>query len=350
MDIIIADSSDKQRWDQYVSSHPNGIAYHFFAWKEAVEEAYGFRGYYLIAENKKRIQGVLPLMHVKPPFMPGGLVSLPYCDAGGPLADSKAIEGVLLSRAIEMTAQKNFKKMSIRSINAFEGFNGGNRLQRSKVRMVLNLPGNSAQLMTSFKAKLRSQIRKPVRDGLTTQIGGVELLDSFYPLFAENMHHLGSPVHSFKWIKSILLNYGNRASLVIVRMADKTPAAGGIILCHPNQVAVPWASSLRHLNRWNSNMLLYWTLLKFACDMGYPSFDFGRSTLGEGTFKFKSQWGAKPLPLFWIAFPGKKEKICKNIPENEKRSFRQLAGLYWSLLPISATRYAGPLLRRYIDL
>ena len=33
----------------------------------------------------------------------------------------------------------------------------------------------------------RSQLKKPVRDGLTSEIGGKVLLPEFYLLFAENM-------------------------------------------------------------------------------------------------------------------------------------------------------------------
>ena len=46
-------------------------------------------------------------------------------------------------------------------------------------------------------------------------------------------------------------------------------------------------------------MLLYWTFLAFAADNGYGQFDFGRSTPGEGTYRFKSQWGAEPHQLYW---------------------------------------------------
>jgi hypothetical protein len=29
------------------------------------------------------------------------------------------------------------------------------------------------------------------------------------------------------------------------------------------------------------------------------SFDFGRSTMNEGTYKFKKQWGCEPTQLHW---------------------------------------------------
>ncbi|MEZ5583585.1 MAG: GNAT family N-acetyltransferase [Candidatus Competibacteraceae bacterium] len=62
---------------------------------------------------------------------------------------------------------------------------------------------------------------------------------------------------------------------------------------------IPWASSLRKYNSLSPNMLLYWSVLEFACKKGYRIFDFGRSTPGEGTYRFKEQWGAKPVQLYW---------------------------------------------------
>jgi FemAB-related protein (PEP-CTERM system-associated) len=343
---------DKSAWDEYVLNHPHGNVYHLPAWKDAVEKAYKFKGCYLIAKNDTRkensIKGILPLVHHHLPFLKGKFISLPFCDAAGPLADSEDIEKALLKEAIKIAHQKRIKKITIRSTKPFAGIDEEQIINKIKVRMLLNLPDKSEKLLATFKSKLRSQIKKPIRDGLTVKIGNTELLSSFYPLFAENMHDLGSPVHSLQWIESILQNYGNRAHLVLVRMPDKTPAAGGIILCHPNQVSVPWASSLRCFNRWNPNMLLYWSFLKFSCDMGYPVFDFGRSTPGEGTYRFKKQWGAKTAPLFWST-----ATINSNLWINNHLSGKSKytgADEYWKKLPLPATKMIGPFLRKYISL
>ncbi|MEA1966982.1 MAG: peptidoglycan bridge formation glycyltransferase FemA/FemB family protein [Thermodesulfobacteriota bacterium] len=290
----------------------------------------------------------LPLIHHHLPLSKGGFVSLPFCDAAGSLADSESIEKVLISEAIKKAKQKRINYITIRSTKPFAGLSDDKTLHQAKVRMLLELPSDSEKLLKSFKSKHRSQVKKPMRDGLTADIGSFELLSDFYPLFSENMKDLGSPVHSIKWLKSVLENYGNKAHLAIVRMPDKTPAAGGIILCHPEQVSIPWASSLRRFNRWNPNMLLYWTFLKYASDNGFPLFDFGRSTQEEGTFRFKKQWGAKPAPLYWSTF-----SIANDSWENDSlqgKSRLEGADDYWRKLPLFVTEIMGPFLRKYIDL
>jgi FemAB-related protein (PEP-CTERM system-associated) len=341
---------DKNGWDEYVLNHSSALPYHFIAWKEAVEAAYNFKSHYLMAtldhKANSPILGVLPIIHHHLPYRRGEFVSLPYCDAAGPIADSIEIEGALIKAALSKSETLGLKKLSLRSIAPIATVDTHMPPNKDKVRMILKLPGSSEILWDSFKAKLRSQIKKPMKDGLTAHLCGQEAIYDFYPLFAENMRDLGSPVHSLKWMKSVLKSYHNRAHLVIIKMPDGKVAAGGIILCHPNQVSVPWASSLRYYNYCSPNMLLYWALLKFSCDMGYPLFDFGRSTPGEGTYRFKKQWGAHPASLFWFDSDtsDKQDQIIRKFKP------RQVAESIIKKMPVPLMNLVGPAIRKYVNL
>ncbi|MCF8094803.1 MAG: FemAB family PEP-CTERM system-associated protein [Desulfobacteraceae bacterium] len=349
LDFRIAGTGDKKKWDAYVAAHPNGLAYHFFGWKQAVETAYGFSCPYFLAENNGRIFGILPAVHVHLPLDGGALVSLPYCDLGGILADRPDIRECLFRYACRYAQKAGIHEIELRMC-ADENIS-----QAGKVRMLLELPGSSEALLQTLKSKVRSQVKKPLRDGLTVRLGGFELLADFYPVFARNMKALGSPVHSRNWMAGVLRHYGDKAKCGMVYMPDKTPAAGGIILCHSRTVSIPWASSLPHLNRFNPNMLLYWSFLKFAADQGYSYFDFGRSTPGEGTYRFKAQWGAEPRPLYW-----EKWKLDKNgagpIPaerpanSNTKGRGRAAAENFIRHMPLPAATFLGSRIRKYISL
>ena len=74
--------ADKIAWDTYVLGHPKGLAYQLYAWKEAIERAYGFECRYFIAQEEGIVRGVFPSARIHLPFCKGNLVSLPYCDAG----------------------------------------------------------------------------------------------------------------------------------------------------------------------------------------------------------------------------------------------------------------------------
>ena len=353
--IHLATYRDKAVWDDYVLKHPNGIAYQLYGFKQAVELAYGFEGVYFMARARNRVQGILPLVHVRLPGRSGTLVSLPYCDAGGLLADSVEIERLLLNYALTYSRKKRIFSLGIRSIHPFARIDSALTLNHQKVRMLLPLPDCPDLLFASLNAKVRSQVKKPIREGLTFQMGGKELLSAFYKIFCENMRDLGSPVHSIKWIQGILKTYKNRAHIGLVRMPDNKPCAAGIVLCHPRVISIPWASSLRRFNHANPNMLLYWQFLKFASVNGYPVFDFGRSTPGQGTFRFKKQWGAIPQSLHWADFKTgqQTEKIPPSLTGRKANlgfSNRKLAETILSRTPVAVTTLFGSHIRKYIPL
>ena len=92
-------------------------------------------------------------------------------------------------------------------------------------------------------------------------------------------------------------------------------------------------------------MLLYWSCLKFACEQGYRVFDFGRSTVGESTYRFKEQWGAVHHPMFWHYWMEKEGELPEINPSNPKYKF---AIDVWKRLPVALTNLLGPRLVRNI--
>lgn len=346
IDIRLAEKSDRQKWDDFVLSQHSSGPYQLFAWKEAIESAYYHKSFYLMAEDEKGMaRGVFPLVHVKAPFLKGVLISLPFCDYGGPLAVDDHVRQVLVEKALELSKTMKIP-LEIRCI-AGEPRIAASELfgvKTHKSRMLLSLPGSSDILWDGFKSKLRSQIRRALKEGMEFRIGGASLVEDFYRVICRNMRDLGSPVHSRSWFASVIDAYGDRARVGVV-YKDNVPIGSGIILCCGNSVTIPWASTLREYNALSPNMLLYWEFLKYASDNGYQSFDFGRSTPGEGTFKFKQQWGAEPFPLYWYGDSADTETM-----EDSAGPLRAYAEKVWSRIPQVLTDKMGPLVRRFITL
>ena len=345
MDIRVAQEGDQQAWDEYVRRHPKGLAYHQFAWKKACNKAYGFDACYLMAEEQGRVTGVLPLILFPASFFKKQYISLPFCDVGGVLADSSEVADKLTGQAVALAQRDKIERIEIRAERGVENI-GDLTDTPQKVRMVLNLPDDSEKLLAGLKAKLRSQVKKPMLDGLSCRIGGLDLLDDFYFVFVRNMRDLGSPVHSRRWITAVVECYDQQVRIAVVYTHEDQPAAAGVMLLHPAVVSNPWASSLRSCKHLNPNMLLYWSMLSFAADNGFPCFDFGRSTPGGGTYKFKQQWGAREVPLQWI------ELLSSQVQQTGSGSspLRKIAEKVWSRLPLNLTAFLGPYIRRHIPL
>src|SRR5690606_29918168 len=77
------------------------------------------------------------------------------------------------------------------------------------------------------------------------------------------------------------------------------PVAAGFGFAFGGEFEMTWASSLRAFNRLAPNMLLYWSFMERMIECGVRVFNFGRSTPGAGTHRFKRQWGGEDEALAW---------------------------------------------------
>lgn len=348
MNIRVAQESDKESWDAFVDSHSGSVPYQLFAWGTGVRNAYGFSFHPIMAESNQGICGIFPVIPLKKPLCRPEYISLPYCDIGGVLAHDQETESSLLEYAAEMLGSARDLQICLRSNRELSLLNFPipmHRIDTDKVRMVLELPESADALWQSFKSKLRSQIKKAVKNGLEFRFPS-DGLDDFYAIYTRNMRDLGSPAHSKKWFAEIIGNYGERAKLGIVYNHD-LPIGGGLILCTKTTVSIPWASTIREYNNLSPNMLLYWKLLEFAAAEKYSAFDFGRSSVNSGTFKFKAQWGAQPQPLYWYDTKHLQVKQGKTTSPFNKR---EMAETIWRSFPVWFANIVGARVRKYISL
>jgi FemAB-related protein (PEP-CTERM system-associated) len=313
--------------------------------------------------------GILPLVHLKHFLFGNSLISIPFFDMGGILADDEETEIALLNAAIKLALTLGAKNIELRNQQPMSWKHNSSKLKAQspnqspinyelsamnwvtqtrshKVRMLLELPESSETLMKSFKSKLRSQIKKPLKVGLKVRIGGLELLNDFYKVFTVNMRDLGSPVHSKTLFRNVLEEFKENTNIIIVYKGHE-PMACSFVVGFNDTLENPWASALRQCSRLSPNMLLYWTMLEYGCENGFKYFDFGRSTPGEGTYKFKEQWGAKPESLHWhfISLNGQPIET-----DTSGKSKFDKASQCWQKLPVPVTRVIGPSIRKYIGL
>jgi lipid II:glycine glycyltransferase (peptidoglycan interpeptide bridge formation enzyme) len=216
--------------------------------------------------------------------------------------------------------------------------------------MLLDLPSSADELLAGFKSKLRSQIRKAEKNGLVFETGrDARFIDDFYRVFTVNMRDLGSPTHSRAWFESICEQFAENMIISVVKHQGQ-PIGAGIVLMNGSHAAIPWASTIRSFNRLSPNMLLYWSLLSYVADHGFKTFDFGRSSFGEGTYKFKQQWGAEPVALAWRS-PGENGHEAIAEPSIHRKSqMRKTVESVWTRLPLPMTVLLGSRIRKYISL
>ena len=330
-------ATDEQAWEDFVQTRPNATAYHQIGWKKVIEQAFGHRTYYLLAEDEQLgVTGILPLVHLKSVMFGNYMVSLPFVNYGGCCSDDPESAARLIQAAVELGQRYGATHIELRDQTPGEQ---GVPVKTSKVAMLLELPERAEQLWDAFHPKLRSQIRKPQKEGLIAKVGGKEELDSFYSVFSTNMRDLGTPVYSKHFFKLMLETFPASTWICTIYNDQQVPLASGFLVEFKGTVEIPWASSLREYSRQSPNMLLYWTALKDSCERGAKVFDFGRSSLGAGTYKFKEQWGALPKQLYWHYWLRDGGPFPELNPNNPKY---QRAISVWKKLPLALTTWIGP--------
>ncbi len=299
---------------------------------------YGLRHepYLLEATEGGRTVGVLPLAFVRSILFGRFLVGLPYLNSGGFIAADDDVTRRLIDRAVELADVLRVRYLELRHERHVEH----PRLtakQTHKVLMRRPLPGGPAAVWASLRGKVRNQVRKAQKQTLGVAWGGRELLPEFYAVFSENMRDLGTPVYPLGLFAQVLRSFPGRAELCVVRKGD-APLAAALLAHGAGVTELLSASSLREFNSTCANMLMYWRLLERAVGRGQVVFDFGRSTPGGGTYRFKKQWGAKPEPSVWQYYV-RRGPVGELQPHAAK--YRRLVRL-WRRLPLPLARLLGP--------
>jgi serine/alanine adding enzyme len=330
-------------WDTYATHHARATAYHRAAAVAIGARAFRLRTTYVVARGDHgAIAGILPLVEQSSVLFGRFLVSLPFVTYGGILADDSNVATALAACAGDLARERRAGHVELRHTEPFPAV--GFAARRDKVSMLLPLPQTEQALATQLGSKLRSQIRRAERERLELLWGGEERIGDFYGVFAPTMHELGTPVYSRRFFEIAYDALRNVSSILAVRMRGAVHAAA-ILVRHGETIEVPWAAASPEAKRASVNMRMYWELLRFAHAAGAREFDFGRSSIDSGTYRFKAQWGASPRQLHWHYWLPAGAEIPMLNPSNPK--YARAAAL-WRRMPLWCANALGPHIVRHL--
>ena len=336
MNVRLAEGAEDARlWERFVAHQPESTHCHRWGWKEVVENSFGWRTFYLLAAEGEEIRGLLPLVWQKSRLFGSFLTSVPYLNAGGPLAESEAAKAALVEEAIALARKRKVQYIELR-----HRVDPELKLptRRHKVAVVLPLEGDQEKRWEALPHKVRTDVRKGMKSDLRAEFGGREFLDDFYQVFARNMRDLGTPVYGRHFFAEILRVFPEDAYICRVRHGDTTVAAS-FLTGHKGILEAVWSSARYDYLAMRPNMFLYWSIQCFASERGFRVFDFGRSTIDSGTHRFKKQWGSQDVPLYWAYWLPEGTALPELNPENPRY---RLAIRLWRRLPLPLTKLIGP--------
>jgi len=339
MRVTTASEKDSIDWDGFVSAHAQCVNYHRWAWKRVIEQAFGWRTFYLMAQENEQVRGVLPLIWLKSPLFGSLLCSVPFFSEGGIVAENQETREQLLVEAVALAGKLGVQYLELRHAAAL-GLDL--RSKTDKVTLVCDVDRDPEKIMQSLTTKMRTNVRRSLKSELKAEFGGAEFLDDFYEIFAVKMRDLGTPVYGKKFFERILANFPNDSYVCRITHGGKTVSAA-FLTGYRGNIEANWSASASDALGLRPNVFLFWNLLCFAGSQGYKTFDFGRSSAGSGTYNFKLQWNTRVIQLHWDYWTPSGQEVPELNPRNPR--YRTAISI-WRKLPLSVTKLVGPRLSR----
>ena len=286
--------------------------------------SFGYKNDIVLIRKNDSLQGFMPIN-----IIGNKAVSIPHFSYGGYLGLQELTleQTELLLQSLKRKYGDNFLIRDFKQITK--------NYYDEKVSYFLELQDDAEIQFSRFKAKLRSQIRKAKKNGLTVNTSHLE---DFFPVYVSSMHRLGSPHLPKNFFNEIIKKYKNGNLEVFAVKKNDMVIGASIVLSFNNFIEVCWAATYKEYNYLAPNMLLYWSMIKYSINNNIKVFSFGRSTKNSGSFRFKKQWGAEEVQLIW--------NYSK--PKHFNIGDFKLLSFIWRNLPRSLIEMLGPFITKYI--
>jgi len=332
--------ADDDHWDAFVECHDAGTPFHLHAWRKTIEECFGYRSEYLLAEVEGRIVGVLPLFLVKNILVKKALISSPFAVYGGILAESQIAAEMLHKEARHMGERLNVDYIEFR--NAVPEQCVGEPNVDRYVTFLQEIGQSEEAILEAIPRKTRYMVRKSLKNGISGK--STRSLVNFDALYSNSLHRLGTPCFPREYFESLLKNFGNKVEVREYELGGK-PVSAVLTLYFRDRMLPYYGGSDPEMNALAPNNFMYFDLLRWGAEKGLRIYDFGRSKRESGSYEFKAHWGMKEetLPYQVVLVRGKK---LPNISPANPRF--QLPIRIWKKLPLPLTRALGPILVRLV--
>jgi FemAB-related protein (PEP-CTERM system-associated) len=333
MEIKSLEINNRQKWDDYVTSHPLGTFFHLSGWKQVLEQSFAHSCHFLYAESQNQIRGVLPLGHIRSRLFGRSLISMPFCVYGGVLASDSAASAALEDAALQLGRQLDVGSIEYRNQCKTHPDWPTKDLYVTFRKEIDPDPDIN---LKAIPRKQRAVVRKGLQSGMYSQWD--EHVDNLYHTYSESVRNLGTPVFGKKYFKVLKQVFAERCSVLTI-VHEKQVISSVMNFYFRDEVLPYYGGGTIAARQLRANDFMYWELMRRSAEQGVRIFDYGRSKLDTGSYKFKTHWGFEPTPLAY-QFVLIKDKEMPNVsPTNPKYELMIRA---WKKLPIGVSRFIGP--------
>ncbi len=337
--VSVLGESDGNRWDSFVTEQ-GGSFYHLVGWRRIIESQLGHRSFYLVCEQAGQIRGVLPLVQVKSRLFGNALISVPFLVNGGPLSLSAEAESALIERAVDIAENLGVDRIELRSAKVPGTIAETNDwyVQDTHVTFRKEISDNPEANMMAIPRKQRAMIRKGIKAGLSFEVD--DDVDRLYPAMLECKRNLGTPFFGRRYLGAIKDEFGDAVEILTV-LHDQAIVCSVMSFRYRDQILPYYGGGGDLARTFKGNDFMYWCVMEKACQEGVKWFDFGRSQIDSGAYRFKKHWGFEPEPLAYRTRLVRADGLPDLSPSSPKY---RMAVQAWKRLPLPVAAAIGPFL------
>lgn len=330
-----------QHWDAYVESNPDATFFHRAGWKRVVERVFRHKTHYLYCQRGGAIEGVLPLVHMKSPLFGNSLISVAFGVYGGPVASNEGAALALDQAACALAKDLDVDYLEYRPLKPQNraGFVGKSDLYATFRKP---LKPSVEENLLSIPRKQRAMVRKGLKLGLASEIDGAS--KRLHQVYAASVRNLGTPVFARQYFDELMHEFRDDCEILLMIYRGR-PVSGVMSFYFRDEVLPYYGGGTHEARDVAANDVMYWEVMRRACERGCRIFDFGRSKCGTGSFHFKKNWGFAPEPLQYLYHLRRGSRPPELNPLNPK--FRLFIEM-WKRLPLAVANRVGPYIVRHI--
>jgi FemAB-related protein (PEP-CTERM system-associated) len=334
MEVVLLSEDRLTQWERYLQTSPLATFAHELGWRNVVEKTYQHTPYYFMAIEGHSVEGLLPLFLIRSRIFGKFFATAPYLSYGGLLAKDLTIASALVDAAWQLAQVERAKYIEIRGL---QQVGHTLSLKNKYCTLLLPLTLGAETLWRQFEGRARKAVSKALRSGLSVERGH-HLVEVFADVLSRHMRELGTPFHCLRFYRRILAEFPEQSEILMV--LHERQYLGGLLLVASKGIIFPLYGGVLTTYRNLAPMsLLVWETIRYGCERGFACLDFGRSQWESGTYLFKRQWAARPVPLFYEYHLAPGVRMADMDPNNPK--FRLPIAL-WKRLPLAITRALGP--------
>ena len=271
--------SDACRWNKFAAAHPDANLLQSGPWGD-LKARYGWRALRLAAGAADAPRaGVQLLIRTRRITPLGPSVGLAYVPRG-PLADSDTDARALIEAAIAEARHAGASLLRVEPVRAEHvavlealGFRKTDAFVQIPRTAIVDLAADDAQLLASFKSKMRYNIRLAARRGVEVEADLSEAgFDAFYELTAATAARQGFAVHVASYYRDVAQTFGDDAALFLACYQDRPLAALLVAACGPAAVYLYGASSDAERGRMAPHAV-QWAAMQWARARGCRHYD-----------------------------------------------------------------------------